>query len=189
MQRQGGLISTQKMTQEMIQISSFYVPVITSVWLIDVMNKIFFGQQMSTFHQQKRSGWKLKLWWRASKDSLKLVWFHTTWHKESERKKLSVFLWQDSSTCIANKCEDLYSESGSSKHVNRRIYIIESRIESSSERDQIQIKIWKNDKRYHVSDMPFNENIAKKRKVGGLKKDAHYSHISFVVHTLIIEKG
>ena len=73
--------------------------------------------------------------------------------------------------------------------MDRKIYIIESRIESSSERDQNQIKTWKNDKRYHVSEKPFHENMAESRKVGELKKDAHYSYASFLVHRLIIEKG
>ena len=55
-------------------------------------------------------------------------------------------------------------------------------------RDQNQIKILK-DKRYHVSEKPFNEKMAESRKVGELKKDGHYSYVSFVVYTLIIEKG
>ena len=71
----------------------------------------------------------------------------------------------------SNQCEEIYSESGSSKHVNRKIYIIESRIESSSsEKDQNLLKIWKKDKRYHVSEKPFNENMAESRKVGEPKK-------------------
>ena len=48
----------------------------------------------------------------------------------------------------SNQCEHIYSKSGLGKHVNRRIYIIESRIESSSERDQNQLQMQKNDKQY-----------------------------------------
>ena len=66
----------------------------------------------------------------------------------------------------SNKCEHIYSESGSFKHVDRKMYIIGSRIESSSERDQNQIEMWKKDKRYHVSEKPFDENMAERRKVG-----------------------
>ena len=40
-----------------------------------------------------------------------------------------------------------------------------------------------------MSEKPFNENMAESRKVGELKRDAHYSCVSFVVHTLIIKKG
>ena len=89
----------------------------------------------------------------------------------------------------SNQCEDIYSECGSSKHVNRKIFIIESRIASSSERDENQIMIWKKDKRYHMSEMKFDENIAESRKMDELKKDEHHSFVSFVVHTSIIEKG
>ena len=74
----------------------------------------------------------------------------------------------------SNQHEDIYSESRSSKHVDRKIYIIESRIESSSsERDESQIKIWKKNKRYHVSEKPFNENMIESRKLGELKKSVH----------------
>ena len=43
----------------------------------------------------------------------------------------------------SNQCELIYSEFGHWKQVDRRIYVIESRMESSSERDQNQIKILK----------------------------------------------
>ena len=36
---------------------------------------------------------------------------------------------------------------------------------------------------------PFNEKMAESRKFGELKKDGHYSYVSFVVLTLIFEKG
>ena len=44
--------------------------------------------------------------------------------------------------------------------------MIESRIKSSSD----QIKMWKKDIRYHVSEEPFDENMAESRKVGNSKK-------------------
>ena len=56
----------------------------------------------------------------------------------------------------SNQCEHMYFESGLGKHVNRKIYIIESRIKKSSERGQKQLKKWKKGKRYHVSEMPFD---------------------------------
>ena len=68
------------------------------------------------------------------------------------------------------------------------IYIIESIIESSTERDQNQIKTRKEDKRNHITEKPFDENMAKKESLGSKKVD-HYLYLSFVVHTLIIEKG
>ena len=40
-----------------------------------------------------------------------------------------------------------------------------------------------------MSEKPFDENMAERRKVGELKKDGHYSYVSFVVHTSIIEKS
>ena len=46
----------------------------------------------------------------------------------------------------SNQCEHIYSKSGLGKHVNRRIYIIESRIESSSKRDQNKLQMWKKNK-------------------------------------------
>ena len=49
--------------------------------------------------------------------------------------------------------------------------------------------MWKKDKRYHVSEKPFDENLAESRKIWELKKDAHYSYALFAVHTSIIEKG
>ena len=49
------------------------------------------------------------------------------------------------------------------------IYVIESRIESSNERDQNQLEMWKKDKRYHVFEKPFDENMAERRKIWGLK--------------------
>ena len=45
-----------------------------------------------------------------------------------------------------------------------------SRIESSSERDQNLLEVWKKDKRYHVCEKPFDENMAESRKVWELKK-------------------
>ena len=84
---------------------------------------------------------------------------------------------------------NMHYESGPGKHVDRKIFIIESRIESSNKRDQNQLKIWKKDKRYHVSAKPFDENMAESRKVGELKKEGHYWYVSFVVYTSIIEKG
>ena len=41
----------------------------------------------------------------------------------------------------SNQCEHIYSEFGLGKHVDRRICIIESRIELSSERDQNQLEM------------------------------------------------
>ena len=67
--------------------------------LFGVMKNLFFGQQTSTFLQQIRNGWKIKLWWKGSKGSLKLVWFHFTWPQEWERKTevhhvlLTVFIY------------------------------------------------------------------------------------------------
>ena len=84
--RQGGFISTHEMTLGMTQIFRCYVPDVASVSLIGVMKNVIFGQQTSSFHRQKRNGRK-KLWRRASKDSLKPVWFHTTWHQECNRKR------------------------------------------------------------------------------------------------------
>ena len=49
--------------------------------------------------------------------------------------------------------------------------------------------MWKKDRRYHVSEEPFNENMTARRKVGELQKDGHYSYVSFVIHITIIEKG
>ena len=69
-----------------------------------------------------------------------------------------------------NHCEHIHSKSVLGKHVDRKIYIIESRIESSSERDQNLLEMWKKDKRYHGSDKPFKENMAESKKVGELKK-------------------
>ena len=69
----------------------------------------------------------------------------------------------------SNQCEHIYSESGFGKLVDCRMYIIESRIESSSENNLNQLEIWKMDKWYHVSKMPFDENMAENRKVGELK--------------------
>ena len=46
---------------------------------------------------------------------------------------------------FSNQCKHIYSESGFEKHVNRRIYIIESRIESS-EKDLNQFEIRTKDK-------------------------------------------
>ena len=37
--------------------------------------------------------------------------------------------------------------------------------------------------------MPFDENLAKSRKVGGLKKDVLYLNVLFILHTSVIEKG
>ena len=97
-------------------------------------------------------------------------------------------------TCIAvcikcsNQCEHIYSEFGLRKHVERKIYMIEKRVKSS-ERGQNLLKMWKTDKKYHLSEKPFDENVAERRIVGELKKDGHYSYVSFVNHTSIIEKG
>ena len=48
--------------------------------------------------------------------------------------------------------------------------------------------MWTKEKRYHLSEKPFDENMAKSRKVGELKKVAQYSNVSFVVQTSITEK-
>ena len=47
---------------------------------------------------------------------------------------------------FSNQCKQTYFESGHSKYVDRKIYIIERRKESSSERDQILLKMLKKDK-------------------------------------------
>ena len=60
----------------------------------------------------------------------------------------------------SNQCECMYFKSGLGKHVDKKIYIIKTRIEPSNEKDQNQLEIWKKDKRYHVSEMPFDENMA-----------------------------
>ena len=70
------------------------------------------------------------------------------WHQESKRKREVVCPYdmvhplalQYASKC-SNQYERIYSESGSSKHVNRKTYIIESRIKLSSERDQNLLKM------------------------------------------------
>ena len=49
--------------------------------------------------------------------------------------------------------------------------------------------MWKMKKRCHVPEKPIDENTSERRKVGELKKDALYSYVSFVVHTLIIENS
>ena len=51
--RQGGLICIHKMTQEMSQISSLYVPVISSVWLIDVTKNIYLVNRHQPFTRIK----------------------------------------------------------------------------------------------------------------------------------------
>ena len=88
-----------------------------------------------------------------------------------------------------NQCEHIYSEFGLGKHVDRTIYVIESRIESSSERDQNQLEMWRKDKQYHVSEMPFDENMAESIKVAELKRYGLYSYISFMLHRSTIEMG
>ena len=75
------------MTLGMAPTFSFYVPVFTSVWWIGVMKNIIFGQLTSTFHKQRRNDQKRKLFRRGAKGSLKLVWFHTTWHQEWEKER------------------------------------------------------------------------------------------------------
>ena len=70
----------------------------------------------------------------------------------------------------SNQCDHIYSKSGLVKHVNRKIYIMESRVESLHETDQNLLEMLKKDKKYHVSEQPFDENMAKSRKVGELKK-------------------
>ena len=82
----------------------------------------------------------------------------------------------------------MYSESGCRKHANRKIFIIKSRIESSSEKDLNQLEVWKKDKRYHVFKMPFHEKMAESGRVAELKKDGLYWYVSFVLHTSIIGK-
>ena len=49
--------------------------------------------------------------------------------------------------------------------------------------------MWKKDKRYHVSEKPFNENMAESRKDGELKKDGLYWYVLFILHRSIIKKG
>ena len=44
------------------------------------------------------------------------------------------------------------------------------RIDLSSEKDLKKLEIWKKDKRYHVFEMSFDENMAESRKVGEIKK-------------------
>ena len=100
-------------------------------------------------------------------------------------------LWQCSSTCIA-LCLSMLQPVWTHifwiwawKNVDRRIYIIESRIESSSEKNQLEI--WMKNKCYHLSEMPFDENTAENRKVVELKKDGLYWYVLFVLHMSIIE--
>ena len=88
-----------------------------------------------------------------------------------------------------NQCEHMYSESGLGKHVDRMIYIIDSRIEPPSEKDLNQFEIWKKDKWYHVSEKPFDDTMAESRKVMGLKKYGLYWYVPFALHTSIIKKG
>ena len=90
----------------------------------------------------------------------------------------------------SNQCEHIYSESGHGKHVDRRIYVIESRIKSSSERDQSQHEMWKKNKRSHVSEKSFDENMAESRKVGKLKNMAFIGmfHLKFI-HQLLRRVG
>ena len=49
--------------------------------------------------------------------------------------------------------------------------------------------MWKKNKRYHVPQKTFNENMAERRKVGEVKKDGNYLDVLFVVHALNIEMG
>ena len=55
-------------------------------------------------------------------------------------------------TC-SNQCEHRYSDSWLWKHVDGNI--VESRIESSSEKDQNKLEIWKKDKQCHMSECHF----------------------------------
>ena len=90
LKNQNWLIFTHKMTQNMSQIFSFYVSVFRSVWLIGVIKNFIFCQHTSAVHQQKRNSWKMKLWRKGSKDSLKLVW--VPYYMTSRmRKKTKVF--------------------------------------------------------------------------------------------------
>ena len=68
-------------------------------------------------------------------------------------------------------------------------YVIESRIESSREKDLNKFEIWENDKKYNVSNMTFDETIVYYRKVGDLKKDDIHWYISFTIHTSIVKKS
>ena len=68
----------------------------------------------------------------------------------------------------SNKHEHIYSESGFKRHVDSRIFIIESRIESSSEKDLNELVMWKKDKCYYVLKLPFDENMAENGKIGDL---------------------
>ena len=95
-------------------------------------------------------------------------------------------LWQSSSTCTAIS---LWMLQPVWTHLfwiwawetcDKRIYIIKSRIESSSERDQNQLEMWKKEKRYHVSEKEFDKKVIESRKVRELKKDGHYSYVSVI---------
>ena len=68
----------------------------------------------------------------------------------------------------SNQCENIYYESG--HEVNNMIYIMGSLIGSSSENDLNEIELWKKDKSYHVSKMPFDGHMHEVIKVSDLKK-------------------
>ena len=53
-------------------------------WL--VLQKINFWPRDIIFSPAKRNVWKMKLWRKGTKGSLKLVWFHITWPQEWKRK-------------------------------------------------------------------------------------------------------
>ena len=54
----------------------------------------------------------------------------------------------------------IYSELWLGKHVECKIYINKSRVEISNEKYLNQLEILKNHRRYHVSKMPFDTNMA-----------------------------
>ena len=98
----------------------------------------FWPTDINPSYQRKRDGQKMKLQRRGSKGSLKLVWLHIAWHQQRKKDKRTPFPY-DIAHPIAfahvyncsNQCEHIYYEHA--QHVHNRIYIIESRIESSSE--------------------------------------------------------
>ena len=167
------MISTHQMTLGMTQISTFYVLIFTFVWLIGVMKNLIFGQQASAFHRERVMAG------RSCEEGVQKVhsnWLSSILHGIIDEKvgwKGPILLWQCSSICpthnvyplalhdayqCSNQCENVYSESRHAQHVDSRIYIIKSRIVSSSEKDLNQHVLWKKTKdamcsTYHLMEI------------------------------------
>ena len=64
-----------------------------------------------------------------------------------------------------------------------------TRYDVTKEQELNQHDIWKKNKRYHVFQLPFDENMAENSKGADLKKDYIHCYVSFVLYSSIIEKG